>query len=268
MEEHYTLELFEKFNHVFEYLPLAAVIGDRYFCVHGGISPSLKKVSHLDKFDRLNPIGHEHVIEDMMWSDPCNQSEQYVPSLRGKGVTFGFLPLKEFLNKNSMDMLIRAHQCVKRGVSKDCGGMVVTVFSTSNYCNENHNYAGVIEIKENMSIESASFKMIEVINRADASTKNMDKVKKIDTMAKLKSVASQQFNLKSKTPSFMRCRVTHKSMQLPKWRSSSIKTPPAKQYNLDDLLGSTESSISTEEDKIVAESFPGSNLPSILINDD
>ena len=49
--------LFNKFNDVFEWLPLAAIIndkqtGNRIMCVHGGIGNSINKVEDIDKIQR------------------------------------------------------------------------------------------------------------------------------------------------------------------------------------------------------------------------
>jgi serine/threonine-protein phosphatase PP1 catalytic subunit len=48
----YSLDVFEKFISVFEWMPLAAVINRSTFCVHGGIGPDLNQVSQINELQR------------------------------------------------------------------------------------------------------------------------------------------------------------------------------------------------------------------------
>jgi diadenosine tetraphosphatase ApaH/serine/threonine PP2A family protein phosphatase len=55
---------------VFDYLTITAVVDDKIFCVHGGLSPNIKEVSDLDKIDRFKEVPQEGVMCDLLWSDP------------------------------------------------------------------------------------------------------------------------------------------------------------------------------------------------------
>jgi serine/threonine-protein phosphatase 2B catalytic subunit len=35
------------------YLPLVCIVNKKFFCVHGGISPQLKKIEDINKIDRF-----------------------------------------------------------------------------------------------------------------------------------------------------------------------------------------------------------------------
>lgn len=51
-QERYSSQTWEKFTEVFAYLPLAAIVNQRVFCVHGGLSKDLSSVDIIDKFER------------------------------------------------------------------------------------------------------------------------------------------------------------------------------------------------------------------------
>lgn len=55
---------------MFDYLTITAVVDDKIFCVHGGLSPNIKEVSDLDKIDRFKEVPQEGVMCDLLWSDP------------------------------------------------------------------------------------------------------------------------------------------------------------------------------------------------------
>lgn len=46
-------EVYNMIMEVFDSLPLAAIVNNKYFAVHGGISPDLKKIENIEKIDRF-----------------------------------------------------------------------------------------------------------------------------------------------------------------------------------------------------------------------
>ncbi len=55
---------------IFDYLSLSAIIDGRYFCVHGGLSPSLATLDQIRCIDRKQEVPHDGAMCDLMWSDP------------------------------------------------------------------------------------------------------------------------------------------------------------------------------------------------------
>jgi diadenosine tetraphosphatase ApaH/serine/threonine PP2A family protein phosphatase len=123
--------LFTEFNVVWTALPIAAVLNDTIFCVHGGISPCLKT---LDQFSRL-PKPSETLgglFNALLWSDPSQKVVDFGVSTRGTGFLFGESALNHFLDDNALTTLVRSHELVSSGMTW-CFPNCVTVFSNSDY---------------------------------------------------------------------------------------------------------------------------------------
>lgn len=75
--------VFKRINRVFEYLPLAAVITGKIFCVHSGIGSTLRTIEEIKQIKRPLEINYDgstkeqKIVLDLLWSDPVlNDSEQ------------------------------------------------------------------------------------------------------------------------------------------------------------------------------------------------
>jgi serine/threonine-protein phosphatase 2B catalytic subunit len=66
----YSVRVYDACIHSFCALPIAAVVDDRFFCVHGGLSPELSRLSDLDKLNRFQEPGSYGLLCDLLWSDP------------------------------------------------------------------------------------------------------------------------------------------------------------------------------------------------------
>lgn len=160
--------LFNRFQEVFCYMPLAAIIDKVYFCVHGGIGPDLKSISDIKKIQRpIRTYKDNSLVCDLLWADPCKSISGFMTSTRGVGNMFGFNAATQFLEDNKLQKLIRAHQCVTTGIVQTRN--VITVFSSSFY-NQEENKAGFLFVDEmgeiqdnylnahlNMSRQAAAF---------------------------------------------------------------------------------------------------------------
>ena len=57
-------------------MPIAAQVGKRYFCVHGGISPELAKLEQINKIKRTVEVPENGLFCDLLWSDPVDEDAQ------------------------------------------------------------------------------------------------------------------------------------------------------------------------------------------------
>ena len=57
---------------VFDALPLAAIINDKFLAVHGGLSPELQTIDNINKIQRFKEVPTSGIFCDLVWSDPVS----------------------------------------------------------------------------------------------------------------------------------------------------------------------------------------------------
>ena len=135
------------FNDVFDYLPLAALIEGKIFCVHGGLSPKICYIDQIRLLNRVQEIPHEGPFSDLMWSDP-DEVDGWQISSRGAGFLFGDKVVDEFNQLNDISLICRAHQLVNEGYKYWFDKKLVTVWSAPNYCYRCGNLASILKIDD------------------------------------------------------------------------------------------------------------------------
>ena len=147
-------------NDVFDYLPIAAIIDGKIFCVHGGLSPKVKLVEQIAISERRCEPQNSTEISDVLWSDP-DEIEGWHLNQRGAGYLFGTKPTDEFCYNNKLTMIARAHQLAMEGFQWHYGGnKLVTVWSAPNYMYRSGNKASIMEVSEDLSLD---FKIFDAV---------------------------------------------------------------------------------------------------------
>ena len=152
------------FNDLFDYLPIAALIEGKIFCVHGGLSPLISTVDQIRLINRKQEIPHEGAFCDLMWSDP-DDIEAWVISTRGAGYIFGWKVVNEFNRINDLNLICRAHQLVNEGFKywfKEKN--LVTVWSAPNYCYRCGNKASILKLGPKLE---QNFELFDVNEKSD-----------------------------------------------------------------------------------------------------
>lgn len=126
-------------------LPLAALVSDKYFCVHGGLSPDISRIQDIQYIHRFREVPTKGAMCDLLWSDPHYDVENpmsptttdnnksggsnapsnyYTPGggvfdleptffsneQRGCSFLFNFACLKHFVNVNKLLCVIRGNE--------------------------------------------------------------------------------------------------------------------------------------------------------------
>ncbi|XP_010053119.2 serine/threonine-protein phosphatase 5 isoform X1 [Eucalyptus grandis] len=150
----------ELFAEVFCCLPLAHVINEKIFVVHGGLfSVDGVKLSDIRSIDRFCEPPEEGLMCELLWSDPQPLPGRG-PSKRGVGLSFGGDVTKKFLQENNLDLVVRSHEVKDEGYEIEHDGKLITVFSAPNYCDQMGNKGAFIrfeapEMKPNIVTFSA-----------------------------------------------------------------------------------------------------------------
>ncbi|CAL4123229.1 unnamed protein product, partial [Meganyctiphanes norvegica] len=169
---------------VYRWLPLASIIDNRVFVVHGGISEDtdLKWIQMIDrsKYTSLlrTPVAHlssNHEgkeeesqdeeedetckevrkitanfewkqVLDLLWSDPQSNKGSKPNHFRGGGSYYGPDITQNILSSNGLSMLIRSHECKPEGYEWTHNGICLTIFSASNYYEAGSNRGAYVKL--------------------------------------------------------------------------------------------------------------------------
>jgi hypothetical protein len=106
-------------------MPHAAVIKGYALFLHGGIPSKAKSLDEIAFAHITHP--NSPTLTEILWNDP-NTKPGFNHSIRNVGHTFGMNVAKQFLENNSIQILIRGHQFYSSGY-KIHDNIVHTVFS-------------------------------------------------------------------------------------------------------------------------------------------
>jgi serine/threonine-protein phosphatase 2A catalytic subunit len=150
LQKYGTPNVWKIFTDLFNYLPLSAIVDDKIFCLHGGLSPEIETIDEIRRLDRRKDVPNTGAMSDLLWSDPEERNGWGV-SPRGAGYIFGADISQKFTQRNNLMMINRAHQLVMKGFNWSHEKLVCTLFSAPNYCYRCGNQAGIMEVDENLS---------------------------------------------------------------------------------------------------------------------
>ena len=158
----YSLKVYLAALQSFANLPIAAILNDQFFCVHGGISKNLKSVEDVNSIDRHKPdFPSSGLFCDLEWSDPSPnydasddiQSKEplFAPNVeRNCSYYYSYQAVRSFLHRNNLLSVVRGHQAQDAGYrmykkdEKTGFPTTITIFSAPNYCHTYRNKAAAL----------------------------------------------------------------------------------------------------------------------------
>ena len=130
----YNIKLWKTFTDCFNCLPIAAIVDEKIFCCHGGLSPDLQSMEQIRRIMRPTDVPDTGLLCDLLWSDPDKDVQGWGENDRGVSdrhqfylqvilyfhfvciqvsFTFGADVVSKFLNRHDLDLICRAHQVNK-----------------------------------------------------------------------------------------------------------------------------------------------------------
>lgn len=126
------VKIWKTFIDTFNTLPIAAIVADKIFCVHGGLSPALSHMDDIRNIARPTDVPDYGLLNDLLWSDPAEMDQDWESNERGVSYCFGKKVITDFLATHDFDLVCRAHMVVEDGYEFFNDRVLVTVFSAPN----------------------------------------------------------------------------------------------------------------------------------------
>ena len=142
----YNIGIWKLFGDIFNHLPISAIIDKKIFCIHWGLSPSLKSINQIKEMKRPFEIPESGLLCDLLWSDPIEKTKGWKENDRGISFVFGKDVVLEFLKKFNFELICRAHQVVENGYQFFANRSLITIFSAPNYCGEFDNAGAIMNV--------------------------------------------------------------------------------------------------------------------------
>ncbi|KAK7052739.1 Metallo-dependent phosphatase-like protein [Favolaschia claudopus] len=146
----YNIKIWRSFIDCFNCFPVAAIVDDKIFAMHGGLSPDLQSMDQIKRIMRPTDIPDTGLLSDLLWSDPDPDIRGWGENDRGISFTFGADVVARFTQKHNLDLICRGHQVVEDGYEFFAKRHLVTIFSAPNYGGEFDNAGCIMDVNEDL----------------------------------------------------------------------------------------------------------------------
>ncbi|MCX8192442.1 MAG: metallophosphoesterase [Nitrososphaeria archaeon] len=130
----FSVNLYDSFAELFSKLPYASLLYKSILTLHGGLAEGLEKVEDINIIPKGELDPRNVIALQIIWNDPSEDIEWFAPSWRGGGAKlYGWRAFNQFMEKNNLKFLIRAHEPQHEGYGELFNGRLKTVFSCRFY---------------------------------------------------------------------------------------------------------------------------------------
>ena len=153
---------------LYDYLSVAAITKQRSLCVHGGIPQTNLSIfdERLKKpYRSIKNKEVQSLLLQLQWNDPQElQGPDFFPSSRGSGInTFNADALTQFLQREDLKRVIRAHEAVRGPWQSIFDGKLLHIFTAEPYFGRIPSGALLHETNEKTTVVDLNLKEIETI---------------------------------------------------------------------------------------------------------
>lgn len=186
--------IWERMNDAFEFLSISALFENKVLCIHSGIGKSIRSIEHLSNIPKPIHINSEELLKkseyyssrlpeidrrvfECLWSDiseqvhiddPINshidetdvEHSREVHVLERDIYSYDSYDIEEFMNKNSIKLIIKTSDDCRMGYKYSANGRVVSLISTTNFYNCARNDAAVLVITQGIGNELIQYNQI------------------------------------------------------------------------------------------------------------
>ena len=151
VKRRYCIKLWKHFTDCFNCLPLAATVGKKIFCCHGGLSPELHSLDQIRQVVRPIDVPDSGFICDLLWTDFDTERDGWWESDRGVSFSFGLDVVRTFLAKHNFTMLCRSHKLLEAGYECTPDNQAVTIFSAPHYHGSFDNVGAIMSVDRELA---------------------------------------------------------------------------------------------------------------------
>ncbi|KAI1768111.1 Serine/threonine-protein phosphatase PP1 [Hypoxylon sp. FL1150] len=148
----YDLEVWKIFMNMVNHLPLAAIIDEKIFCAHGGLSPDMNSMEQIRRLRRPTDIPDCGLVCDLLWSNPDKSKRGWSENNNAEGLsfTFGEDVVNRFLQKFDFDLIVRGNTVNEDGYEFFANRKLVTIFGAPNWRGEYDNAGAMMSVDESL----------------------------------------------------------------------------------------------------------------------